>query len=74
MSALRKDLEALEGPKTALFDKTVQAIRDSLEASLNTIFILGAVAMLFSFLLILTIPEVSMDIEPEDKKRSERRA
>jgi len=74
MSALRKDLEAVEGPKTALLDKTVQAIRDSLEACLNTIFIIGAVAMLFSFLLILTIPEVSMDIEPEDKKRSERRA
>jgi MFS family permease len=70
MSALRRDLESFEGPGTALFDKTVQSIRDSLEASLNTTFIIGAVAMLFSFLLISTIPEVSMDAEPEDKKRS----
>ena len=32
-------------------------------------FLIGAVTMLLSFLLILTIPEVSMDIEVQDKKQ-----
>jgi hypothetical protein len=50
-----------------LFQRTVQAIRDSLEASLRTIFVIGAVAMLISFLLVVTIPEVSMEVKPEDR-------
>jgi hypothetical protein len=54
-----------EGP--ALFEKTVQAIRGSLEASLKTVFLIGAIAMLASFILIVTIPEISMDVEVQDK-------
>lgn len=50
-----------------MFQKTVQAIRDSLEAGLKTIHMIGAVAMLISFLLVVTIPEVSMEVKPEDK-------
>lgn len=67
MTALRKDFQAFDGGGEALFQKTVQAIRDSLEASLKTIFSIGAVAMVISFLLVLTIPEVSMELKPEDK-------
>jgi hypothetical protein len=33
------------------------------------VFLLGAVTMLISFLLILAVPEVSMDAVVEDKKR-----
>ena len=33
-----------------------------------SVFLLGAVTMLISFLLILTVPEVSMDAVVEDKK------
>jgi hypothetical protein len=51
-----------------LFKQTVEAIRTSMEAGLRVVFLLGAVTMLFSFLLILTIPEVSMDAVVEDKK------
>jgi hypothetical protein len=47
--------------------RTVQAIRDSLEASLKTIFVMGAVAMAISFLLVVTIPEVSMEVKSEDR-------
>jgi hypothetical protein len=43
------------------FDQTVQAIRSALEAGLHTIFWIGAITMLISFLLILAIPEVSLD-------------
>jgi len=42
--------------------------RAMLMASL-AFFIIGAVTMLLSFLLILTIPEASMDIEVQDKKQ-----
>jgi MFS family permease len=67
MHALREDFRAFDGGGEALFQKTVQAIRDSLEAGLKTIFLIGAVAMLISFLLVVTIPEVSMEVKPEDK-------
>jgi hypothetical protein len=49
-----------------LFDQTVQAIRTSLEASLRSIFIIGAITMLLSFLLILTVPEIPLDTLVED--------
>ncbi len=51
-----------------LFKQTVEAIRTSMEAGLRIVFLLGAVTMLISFLLIVTIPEVSMDAVVEDKK------
>jgi hypothetical protein len=51
-----------------LREQTVQAIRTSMEAGLRIVFLLGAVTMLISFLLILTIPEVSMDAVVADKK------
>lgn len=53
----------------ALFEKTVQAIRGSLEASLRRIFLIGAVTALLSFLLIIIIPEVSIETEAHDKRQ-----
>jgi hypothetical protein len=67
-----KELEAAfakEGSDgSILFRQTVEAIRTSMEASLRIVFLLGAVTMLISFLLIITIPEVSMDAVVEDKE------
>jgi hypothetical protein len=67
-----KDLEEILNKKysedTALFDKTVQAIRSSLEAALRSVFLVGAVTMLLSFLLILTVPEIPIDTIVEEKK------
>jgi MFS family permease len=51
-----------------LFQQTVEAIRASLLAGLKSVFLLGAVTLLISFLLILTVPEISMDAVVEDKK------
>jgi MFS family permease len=48
-----------QGP--AFFENVVQAIRSSLEAGLKGVFIIGAVTMLVSFLLILTIPELELE-------------
>jgi hypothetical protein len=51
-----------------LYRQTLEAIRGSMEAGLRSVFLLGAVTMLISFLLILTVPEVSMDAFVEDRK------
>jgi len=39
-----------------------------LEAGLKLVFLVGAVTMAISLLMIVTIPEVSMDVEVADKK------
>jgi MFS family permease len=39
-----------------------------LEAGLKLIFLVGAIGMTISLLLVITIPEVSMDVEVEDKR------
>jgi len=52
----------------ALFEQAVVAIRGALEASLKSVFLIGAITMVVSFLMIITIPEVSMDAEVEDKR------
>lgn len=45
-----------------------QTSAPDLEAGLKLIFLVGAIGMVISFLLVLTIPEVSMDAEVPDKK------
>jgi len=40
----------------------------NLENGIKSIFLVGAVAMIISFILITTIPEVSIDVEKPDKK------
>ena len=69
-----KDLEEILNKRysgdPALFDQTVQAIRTSLEAALRSVFLVGAVTMLLSFLLILTVPEIPIDTVVEDKRDS----
>ena len=46
----------------------VQASSGSLEAGLKTVFLIGAITMAASFLIIVTIPEVNIDVEAQDKK------
>ena len=59
MNTLKKDLgQRGEGP--ALFQQTVDAIRSSLESALRTVYLIGAVTMLLAFLLIITIPKISL--------------
>jgi hypothetical protein len=48
--------------------QNVEAIRTSMQAGLKSVSLLGAVTMLISFLLIFTVPEISMDVVVEDKK------
>ncbi|MCX7670834.1 MAG: MFS transporter [Anaerolineae bacterium] len=47
----------------------VQASTGSLEAALKVVFLVGAVTMAVSFLMIITIPEINIDVEAQDKKK-----
>lgn len=42
---------------------------DTLEAGLKLVFLVGAIGMVVSFLLVVTIPEVSIDAEVEDQQK-----
>ncbi len=68
MTGLRDTLDTIGDQGPVLFDRTVQAIRNALQSGLKVLFLIGAVTMLISFLFIITIPEVSMDVEVQDKK------
>jgi len=50
-----------------LYPKTFQAIRTSMESGLRSVFWIASIAMLLSFLLILTVPEIPMDKEVQEK-------
>jgi hypothetical protein len=70
MITLKEAFNEFESEEIALFEETVHAIRSALEAGLKTIFLIGAITMLVSFLLVITIPEISMDAEVKDKKET----
>lgn len=61
-------LEDAIGADENLYTQTVRAIRSALRSGLRTVFLIGAITMLAAFLIIITIPEVSMDVEVQDKK------
>jgi hypothetical protein len=64
MAALRETLHN----KREVLDQTVSAIRKSMESSLRLVFIIGAVCMLLTLLIICTIPEIPIDAKAKDKK------
>jgi Na+/melibiose symporter-like transporter len=68
MRELENGFSNIEGKGELLFNQTVQAIRSSLQSGLRVLFLVGTAALFLAFLLILTIPEISMDVEVEDKK------
>jgi MFS family permease len=68
MRDLEKTFQGFGERGPALFDTTVKAIRDSLEAGLKMVFLIGSVTVLFSFLLIFAIPEIPIETEVKDKK------
>jgi len=58
MAALESTFKEMGSDGEARFQQTVEGIRSSMEASLRTVFWIGALTMLAAFLLIITIPEV----------------
>jgi MFS family permease len=68
MKGLKETFSSAGGSGPELFRQTVEAIRVSIMAGLRSVFLLGSVTMVIAFLLILTVPEVSMDAVVQDKK------
>jgi MFS family permease len=68
MRELQARFDVMGGKGQELFADTVRAIRTSLQSGLNIVFIIGAGTMLLAFLLILAIPEISIDVEIKDGK------
>jgi MFS family permease len=68
LDALRQSIKQMWPQKETLFEETVKSIRASHAAGLRSAFLVGAIAMLISFFLICTIPEVSLDVVPEKEK------
>jgi hypothetical protein len=68
MTGLRDAFNSIGDQEPNLFDRTVHAIRSSLQSGLKIPFLIGAITKLVSFLFIITIPEVSMDVEAQDKR------
>ncbi len=58
MAALENSFKEMGSEGQALFQQTVDAIRASMAASLRSVFLIGAIAMLLAFLIIITVPEV----------------
>jgi MFS family permease len=58
MAALENIFKQKGSEGEALFHQTVDAIRTSMVAGLRSVFWIGAISTLLSFLLIITIPEI----------------
>ncbi len=61
LAALERSLSG--AAPAGLFEQTVAAIRNALEESLKLVYRVGAITMLASLLLILTIPEIAIETE-----------
>jgi MFS family permease len=70
MKALETTIYKSSPNGKAVLDQTVSGIRVSMEAGLKVVFIIGAIMMLLTFLIICTIPQISIDAQVEDKKRA----
>jgi MFS family permease len=66
MATLEASFKKMGGGGPVLFQQTIQAIRTSLQAGLRSVFWVSAITMLLAFLLISTIPEISLDTEHPD--------
>ncbi len=68
LASLRATLNQKSSNGNALLEQTVSAIRLSMESGLRIIYVIGAIAMLLTFLIICTLPQISIDAPAEDKE------
>jgi MFS family permease len=66
MLQLEKTIREKSPDGERLFQETVDAIRNSMEAGLRIVFWLGAITMLIAFLLISTVPATSVSAEEQE--------
>jgi len=67
MSTLGDTLKNSVEDGAAVLDKTIEAIRLSMEAGLKAVFIIGAIAMILTFLIICLLPSLSIDTAPMEE-------
>ena len=68
MAGLEENLSKIGGAGPQIYERTVDAIRNSMEAGLRSVFWICAIAMTIAFLLIITVPEISLSEEVQEKK------
>ena len=68
MVQLEKTIKGKSPDGDRLFQQTVDAIRNSMQAGLRTIFWIGAITMLMAFLLISTVPGSSVSAEEQESR------
>lgn len=61
MAELKESFNKVKGQDSLLFENTVQSVRGALQSGLRVVFLIGAIALLLAFLIIITIPEVPLD-------------
>ncbi len=66
MERLENAFKEMGSEGEALLQQTIAAIRSSMEASIRSVFWIGALTMLIAFLLIITVPEVPIGEGPSD--------
>jgi MFS family permease len=66
LADLEGAFKKMGGDGEMLFQQTVQAIRTSMQAGLKTVFWISALTMLIAFLIISTLPEISLDPAGQD--------
>jgi MFS family permease len=66
MTALQNAFNQMGSEGEALFHQTVDAIRTSMLAGLRSVFWIGAILMLMSFLVIITVPEIPIGSTEEN--------
>jgi hypothetical protein len=63
MSSLKSTIDKMGSGATAILSQTIVTIRFSMESGLKVVFIIGALAMLLTFLIICTLPEIAIKSE-----------
>jgi MFS family permease len=63
-NSLKKAFEAKGDEGKAVYEKTVQAVRHSMQSGIRSVFLIGAISMLLAFLVICTIPANSIGKTP----------
>lgn len=68
LNELRGRMDGLGDQGSGLYLEVLEGIRLSLEAALRRVFLVGAVTMLLTSLLVLTIPEIDLEMEAPDRR------
>ncbi len=61
MAGFKAAFSKAQGLDHELFENTIQSVRGALQSGLRVVFLIGSIAILLAFLIIITIPEVPLN-------------